>query len=125
MSDIQDQIIQLAQIYFKNQKEKIVMYDVNEENALRFIKIKEYFDKISSSKGGQIEYLTKENDGFPSEICIRFTEDLVVGEENEKEVEEFTNIIALCDGISIAGTGLEDGSFTISLFVKDVYIPRK
>lgn len=97
---------------------------LNEENNAKMQKIIAYSEGvINEENGGIIEYCITSPRHKQGEIAVRFTNDFILG-MNPEEIEEFSNIVKLCDGINIRGTGLEDGSFLMSFFVENLYTQK-
>ena len=99
-------------------------YELDEKNSKKFLEVKRYCETLVEQNNGTIENIITRKKNLPAEIQLRFMSDLIIGDDTNS-AEEFTNILSLCDAINIGGTGLEDGSFLISFFIKNLYKPKK
>ena len=98
-------------------------FNLDPEKSLKAAEVFAYCENLAQKHGGTVECCVTKKRSQPAELALRFVDDLIIGDEPDS-LEEFTRILTLCDGINISGTGLEDGSFLISFFIKDLYIPK-
>lgn len=95
----------------------------NEEQMQKFSVVEAFARKLAEDHGGTIEaYNVKPSDTIGA-IAIRFIGEVTFG-ECMLSIQEFTNVIGLCDGLRIEGTGLDDGSFIITFYVDDIHVER-
>ena len=97
---------------------------INPAKAEKLIGVLNYCKRLANDNNAKIEYCVTKKRNQPAELSIRFVDDLVFG-SGENNLQEFISALGLCDGININGTGLPDGSFLISFFVDNLYIPKK
>ena len=98
-------------------------YKLDDIKAARFIKIVNYCESLTAKNGGSIENIVTKKKSLPAEVQMRFPTDLVFG-EGINSVEELSSILELCDGMTVGGTGLEDGSFLVSFFIDNLYVEK-
>ena len=99
-------------------------YVLNKEKSRKLLELIDLCEMLAEKNKGSVEYIVTDKIDQPAEIQLRFVGDLVFGEETNS-LDDLSNIIDLCDGINIGGTGLEDGSFLISFFIENLYIKNK
>lgn len=96
---------------------------INEENATKFAKVDKYARDIVAKKGGSIEYCNTKPSDTIGAIAIRLVGDVTFGEPI-LPMQDFRDVIGLCDGFLIESTGLEDASFIVTFYVNDVHTPK-
>ncbi len=98
-------------------------YVVDSEKAKNVLRILDYCDAFAKRNGGKIECLVIKKRDEPVAIEMRFVDDLTIGDE-ENAKDEFLSVLANCKALTLSGTGLEDGSFLMSLFMDNPYQPK-
>lgn len=98
-------------------------YALCEPNALRFFKLLDYCETLAAKNNGVINNILTQSVSLPAEIQLRFSGNLIFGGE-ENDLRELSDVLRICDGINISGTGLESGTFLVSFFVTDLYVPK-
>lgn len=125
--DSQEQFIKkIAEVYYKTFGEDKIdekSFKLDPEKARKAVEVFDYCERLANKNNGSIEYCVTKKNGLPAEVSLRLVNDLVIGDERN-DLDEFTHILTLCDGINISGTGLEDGSFLISFFIENLYIKK-
>lgn len=98
-------------------------FKLDPEKTRKAAEVFDYCEHFAKRNGGTVECCVTKKKNQPAEVALRFVDDLIIGDE-PNSLEEFTHILTLCDGINISGTGLEDGSFLISFFIENLYVPK-
>lgn len=99
-------------------------YQVNVVQMVKFASVVNYAQRLAEQFGGEVTRVNRKPSCELGAVAVRFDGgDLIIGEDGVS-LKELVSALTNCDGVSIEGTGLEDGSFIITFYVNDIHIHK-
>ena len=99
-------------------------YQVNMVQMVKFASVVDYAQRLAEQFGGEVTRVNYKPSCELGAVAVRFYGgDLIIGEDGVS-LKELVSALTNCDGVSIEGTGLEDGSFIITFYVNDIHIHK-
>ena len=99
-------------------------YQVNMVQMVKFASVVNYAQRLAEQFGGEVTRVNRKPSCELGAVAVRFDGgDLIIGEDGVS-LNELVSALTNCDGVSIEGTGLEDGSFIITFYVNDIHIHK-
>ena len=99
-------------------------YQVNRAQMVKFASVVDYAQRLAEQFGGEVTRVNYKPSCEIGAVAVRFDGgDLIIGED-EVSLKDLISALTNCDGMSIEGTGLEDGSFIITFYVNDIHIHK-